>query len=337
MKKDKYNVAVIGATGSVGYETLNSIAERKFPIKNVYAVASSSSIGKEVSFGDSTLKVLTIEDLDFTNIDIAFFSAGSEVSKQYAKKAASLGCIVIDKSSLFRLDRDVPLIVPEVNLNDLKNHKNIISNPNCCSIPLALVLKPIDNAVTINRLVISTYQSVSGVGRDGMDELYSQTKAKYIFQDQNPSIFPKRIAFNIFPHIGDFNKDGDTSEEVKIALELEKIIGSHIQSSLTCVRVPVFVGHSMSVNIELENSIDALEVAEILSEADGIRVTSLDNEERYSTPIDVVGEDFAYVSRIRNDASRKNSINLWIACDNLRKGAALNAVQIAEELIKHYL
>jgi aspartate-semialdehyde dehydrogenase len=334
----KYNIAVIGSTGNVGREVLSMLAERNFPIKNIHAVASSSSIGAEVSFGDLVLKISSLDCLNFSKIDIAFFCAGSEVSKKYIPKATSAGCIVIDKSSFFRLDPEVPLIVPEANVSSLKTYKvkNIIANPNCCSIPLAVSLKPLDNAAKIKRMVISTYQSTSGAGKAAMDELYNQTKAKYVFTDLKPAVFPKQIAFNLFPHIGDFNDDGSTSEESKIALELEKIIGSHAKSSVTCVRVPVFVSHSMSVNVEFHKAIDAKGADEILSSSDGIAVFSQHNEEKYATPIDVVGDDLIYVSRIRDDNSQKNTINLWITADNLRKGAALNAVQIAEELIKSY-
>ena len=335
----KYNVAVVGATGNVGGETLNTLAERRFPTNNIYALASSNSIGKEVSYGDDVLKVRNIDDFDFSLVDIAFFSAGSAVSKQYISQATKKGCIVIDKSSLHRLDTNVPLIVPEANLQDLKdyNKANIIANPNCCVILLSVALKPLDNAAKIKRLVISTYQSTSGAGKAGMDELYTQTKSKYVFEDLEPSVFPKQIAFNLFPHIGDVNEDLSTSEEAKIDLELKKIIGSHIKNSITCVRVPVFVGHSMSVNIQFENEVDIEELSEILSEADGVTVISHDNEQQFTSPVEIVGEEHVFVSRIRKDLSCANSVNLWITGDNLRKGAALNAVQIAEELIKYYL
>lgn len=334
--KKKYNIAVIGATGNVGRETLNILAERDFPIGEIYAVASNESRGAEISFGDRVLKVVTLEGLDFSKINIAFFAASSDISKEYAPKAASKGCIVIDKSSFFRLDADVPLIVPEANLGSLKDYtlRNIISSPNCCTIPLAVVLKPLDNEAKIKRIVISTYQSVSGAGKTGMDELYDQTKSKYVFNDMAPRIFPKQIAFNLFPHIGDFNHDGSTSEESKIAMELEKIIGLHAKASVTCVRVPVFVGHAMSVNIEFSGKMEAEDADEILQEADGITVISTQNEAKYASPIDVVGEDNVYVSRVRKDDSLANTINLWITADNLRKGAALNSVQIAEELVK---
>jgi aspartate-semialdehyde dehydrogenase len=331
----KYNVVVIGATGNVGREVLNSLSQRNFPINKIFAVASPESVGKSVSFGDDTIKIHQITDLDFADLDFAFFCAGSKISKQYAKIASSKGCTVIDKSSFFRLDDDVPLIVPEANISALKNFKpgGIIANPNCCTIPLAVALKPLDNAAKIKRIVISTYQSVSGAGKDAMDELYRQTKSKFVFENLPPQVFPTQIAFNLFPHIGDFQDDGSTDEESKIENELKKIINNNIKVSVTCVRVPVFVSHSMSVNVEFKNSMDAKEAEEILSELDGIITYSCDNEIQYATPVDVVEDDNVYVSRIRNDRSCPNTINMWITTDNLRKGAALNAVQIAEKLI----
>ncbi len=333
--KKKYVIAVVGATGSVGREVLNYLSSREFPVKQVIALASEKSVGRQVSFGNDTLKVVQMKDFNFSGIDIAFFCAGSEVSRKYAKEAVNKGCIVIDKSSLFRLDDNVPLIVPEANLQALKNFKGgIIANPNCCTIPLSVVLKPLDNAVKIKRVVISTYQSVSGAGKLAMDELYKQTKAKFVFENLDARVFPKQIAFNLFPHIGEFKEDGYTDEEYKIQEELKKIIGNHLSSTVTCVRVPVFVSHSMSVNIEFEGKMDAVEAEELLYEADGIVVHSLENEMKYATPVDAVEHDDVFVSRIRNDHSKANCINMWVCTDNLRKGAALNAVQIAEELIK---
>ncbi len=332
----KYNIAIVGATGNVGRETLEILSERSFPVNNIYAIASSESYGKEVSFGEKLIKVCGIDNVDFSKIDIAFLAAGSEISEQYASKIAAQGCIIIDKSSLFRLDPKVPLIVPEANLVSLRDYtnKNIIANPNCCTIPIAVVLKPLDNASRIKRMVISTYQSVSGAGKAAMDELYNQTKAKYVFNDVPPKVFPKQIAFNLFPHIGSFNQDGSTTEESKISLELEKIIGPHAKASVTCVRVPVFVSHSMAVNVELNEKLEVEEAEEILRESDSIVVNSYLNDRQYACPIEVVGEDCVYVSRLRQDHSQPNTLNLWITADNLRKGAALNGVQIAEELIK---
>ncbi|KAJ6644905.1 Aspartate-semialdehyde dehydrogenase [Pseudolycoriella hygida] len=332
----RYNVAIVGATGNVGRETLEVLSERAFPINNVYAIASRESQNKEVSFGDKTLKISSIDNTDFSKIEIVFFATDAEISQKYVSNIARQGCLVIDKSSLFRLDPDVPLIVPEANLRSLKDYtkKNIIANPNCCTIPIAVVLKPLDNVAKIRRIIISTYQSVSGSGRAAMDELYNQTKAKYIFNDVQPQNFPRQIAFNLFPQIGNFNKDGSTTEESKISLELKKIIGSHIKATVTCVRVPVFVSHSMSINVEFSEELNVEEAEEILRESDSIEVNSLLNEIQYACPIDVVGTDLVYVSRIRKDYSQKNTLNLWITADNLRKGAALNGVQIAEELIK---
>ena len=277
---------------------------------------------------------MQMSELDFNKIDIAFFCAGSAVSEKYAQEAVKNGCTVIDKSSFYRLDKKVPLVVPEANINSLKDFKSgIISNPNCCTIPLAVALKPLDNAAKIKRLVISTYQSVSGAGKAAMDELYNQTKAKFIFEHLNPEVFPEQIAFNLFPHIGDFREDGYSEEEYKIEEELKKIIGEQVNPTVTCVRVPVFVSHSMSVNVEFEKNINAQEAEEILEDADGVITYNIKNEMKYATPIDAVENDEVFISRIRDDKSRKNSLNLWICSDNLRKGAALNAVQIAEEII----
>lgn len=332
----KYVIAVVGATGNVGREILNYLSSRKFPAKQVIALASELSIGRQVSFGDDTLKVDVLKDFDFAGIDIAFFCAGGEISRKYAKEAAKKGCIVIDKSSTFRLDDDVPLIVPEVNLKMLDGFKGgIIASPNCCTIPLSVILKPLDNAAKIKRVVISTYQSVSGAGKEAMDELYKQTKAKFVYEDLSSSVFPKQIAFNLFPQIGEFREDGYTDEEYKIQEELKKILGNHISPTITCVRVPVFVSHSMSVNVEFSSKMSAIEAEELLYEAEGVVVHSLDNDMKYATPIDTVESDEVYVSRIRDDSSCPNSINMWICVDNLRKGASLNAVQIAEELVRN--
>ena len=331
----KYNIAIVGATGNVGRATLSTLAERNFPVDKIFAIASSKSIGKEVSFGDQILKISSLENFDFTGVDIAFFSAGSLVSEKYSKNATDKGCIVIDKSSHFRMDPDVPLIVPEVNLIELKNYskKNIIANPNCCAVPLCVALKPLDNAAKIVKLVISTYQSVSGAGQEGMTELYDQTKSKYLFNDHSSKVFSKQIAFNVIPLIGEVGDNGISSEERKITEELNKILGRNINTSITCARVPVFIGHSMSVNVTFEEDLLASDAIEILSESDGITV----HEEGSLTPVEIVNDEMVFVSRIRNDAFAKNSLNLWVLTDNLYKGAALNAVQIAEELINHYL
>ena len=331
---NEYKIAVVGATGNVGRMVLEYLAERDFPVGTIDAYASEESAGKEVSFGDKdTLRVKQLDEINMDNLDLVFLCAGSKVSKEIKAKAEGADCVIIDKASAFRLDKDVPLIVPEANINHLQDYKRgFIANPNCCVIPLCVALKPLDNAAKIKRLVVSTYQSVSGAGNKAMDELYNQTKAKYSFDNVAPEAFPEQIAFNLMPHIGDFREDGSTEEEYKITQELEKIIGGHISSTVTCVRVPVFVGHSMSVNVEFENDISAEEAQEILSEADGVIINSHENEVKYTTPVDVTESDDVFVSRIRQDNTQKNSINLWIACDNLRKGAALNAVQIAEHI-----
>lgn len=332
---NKYTVAVIGATGNVGREILSNLLEGEFPVKTIIPIASGDSVGQQVSFGDETLDVLQIDKVDFKDIDFAFFCTGEEVSKKYAKEVASTGCIVIDKSSYFRMNTDIPLIVPEANIRALKDLKSrIIANPNCCVIPLAVALKPLDNAAKIKRIVISTYQSVSGAGKAAMDELYIQTKAKFVFEEITAKALPKQIAFNLFPHIGNFREDGYTEEEYKIAIELQKVMGAHVNPTVTCVRVPVFVSHCMSVNVQFEKKIDAKEAEEILYEADGVIVYSDENQSQYATPVDVVRQDEVFVSRIRNDLTAENAINLWIATDNLRKGAALNAIQIAKEIIK---
>ncbi|MFK8040434.1 MAG: aspartate-semialdehyde dehydrogenase [Rickettsiaceae bacterium] len=334
----KYSVAVVGATGSVGSKILQLLSEQDFPIKEIYAIGSKSSAIREVPFGYDMLTVQVIDDVDFSSVDISFFAVNDNVSKKYAPIVASKGSVVIDKSTYFRYDDQVPLVVPEANLSSMKaySNKNIISNPNCCVIPLAVALKPLDNLAKIKRLVISTYQSASGVGKAGMQELYNNTKAKYTSSEVQPDVFPDQIAFNLFPCIGDFGADGYCDEETKISLELQKIIGSHIKSTVTCVRVPVFIGHCMSVNVEFKDKIDAKDAIEVLKESDGISVIS-SKLKPYITSIDCVGKEEVFVSRIRNDLSCANSINLWITADNLFKGAALNAVQIAQELISEYL
>lgn len=332
----KYNIAVVGATGNVGRETILILSERQFPINEIHALASSESLGQKVSFGEK--KILAIESLDgfdFSNIDIVFSSAGSHVSRHFVKKAVDQGAIVIDKTSLFRMEENVPLIVPEVNGHLISDYKKsgIISNPNCVSIPMAVALKPLDNASRIKRIVASTYQSTSGFGRAAMDELHDQTKSKFLLEQLKSKIFERQIAFNIIPKIGDFEDDYYTEEEHKISEELSKIMGNHVQSTITSVRVPLFVGHSISVNVEFEKDMNAKEATEILTEADGVRVMNMESEMQYITAVETVGEDEVFVMRIRDDYTRSNSINMWITCDNLRKGAALNAVQIAESLI----
>lgn len=332
----KYNIAVVGATGNVGRETISILSERRFPINKIHAIASSESVGKKVSFGEEgVLPIESLDGFDFKNIDIIFSSAGSHISRKFVRNAAEMGAVVIDKTSLFRMEDDVPLIVPEVNghLINPSMKSCIIANPNCIAIPMSVALKPLDNASKIKRIVASTYQSTSGAGRAAMDELHDQTKSKFMLEQLKSKVFERQIAFNLIPKIGDFEDDYYTEEEQKISAELTKIMGSHVKSTITSVRVPLFIGHSISVNIEFERDMDAVEASEILQESEGVRVITMDSEMQYITPVETVGEDEIFVMRIRNDDTRPNSLNMWITCDNLRKGAALNAVQIAELLI----
>lgn len=333
----KYNVAVVGATGVVGQEMLNTLSERNFPIGNIHAIASRDSTGKEVSFGDEKiLKIEPLDSFDFTKVDIALFSAGSERSKHFAPIAASKGAIVIDNSSAFRMDTSVSLIIPEVNPEDYKHfsNKKIISNPNCVAIAMLMALKPLEDEFGIKRIVASSYQSVSGAGKEAMDELYAQTKAKFVYQDMQNNVFPREIAFNVIPQIGDIDKNGDTDEEVKIRNEIKKILGNQIETSVTAVRVPVFVGHSVSVNVEFEDEVDMKTVEKALSNFPGL--VFIKDHNGYMTPKQVACDQDVYVSRVRIDESKPNCLNMWVVGDNLRKGAALNAVQIAEMLIKEY-
>lgn len=334
-----YKIAVVGATGNVGREILQTLADRKFPASKVVALASRNSVGKKVSFGEEEiLEVQALDDYDFSDTDIALFSPGSAVSKIHAPRAAKQGCVVIDNTSHFRMDADVPLVVPEVNADALKdfNKRNIIANPNCSTIQMVVALKPLHDVNPIKRIVVSTYQSVSGAGKDAMDELYDQTKALYVHEHKEPKKFTKRIAFNVIPHIDVFMPDGSTKEEWKMREETKKIMGANIPVSATCVRVPVFVGHSESINIEFTNPITPEEIFDIYEDAEGIIVIDRHENGGYSTPVEATGEDAVFVSRIRPDSSVKNGINMWVVSDNLRKGAALNAVQIAETLIAQF-
>ncbi len=334
-----YKLAVVGATGNVGREILSILAERKFPAHEVVALASRNSVGKQVSFGEEQiLTVEALEDYDFSDTDIAQFSPGSAVSKIHAPRAAKQGCVVIDNTSYFRMDADIPLVVPEVNAHALKDFskRNIIANPNCSTIQMVVALKPLHDVNPIKRIVVSTYQSVSGAGKDAMDELYNQTKALYVHEHKEPKKFTKRIAFNIIPHIDVFMEDGSTKEEWKMREETKKIMGADIPVSATCVRVPVFVSHSESINIEFTNPITPEEIFDIYEEADGIMVVDRHDDGGYTTPAEATGEDAVFVSRIRPDSSVANGINMWVVSDNLRKGAALNAVQIAETLIAQF-
>ncbi len=336
-----YRVVVVGATGNVGREILAILAERAFPIDEVAAVASSRSTGSEVDFGDSgtTLKVHNIEHFDFAGWDMALFAAGSDVSKAYAPKAAAVGCVVIDNSSLYRMDPDVPLIVPEVNPDAIDGYKrkNIIANPNCSTAQMVVVLKPLHDAARIKRVVVATYQSVSGAGKDGMDELFEQTRGIFVGDKTDPVKFTKQIAFNVIPHIDDFLDDGSTKEEWKMVAETKKILDKKIKLVATCVRVPVFVGHSEAINIEFENEISADEARDLLRESPGVMVVDKREDGGYATPVECAGDYATYVSRIREDPTVDSGLTLWCVSDNLRKGAALNAVQIAELLGRKHL
>jgi aspartate-semialdehyde dehydrogenase len=335
-----YNVAVVGATGNVGREMLSILSERQFPAKEVFAIASRRSIGVDVSFGDATLKCKDLETFDFSKIDFCLMSAGGSVSKEWSPRIAAKGAIVIDNSSAWRYDQDVPLIVPEVNADAVSGYrkKNIIANPNCSTMQLVVALKPLHDRATIKRVVVATYQSVSGAGKDAMDELWGQTKGKYVpGQEVEPKKFTKEIAFNCIPHVDVFMEDGYTREEWKMVAETKKILDPKIKVTATCVRVPVFVGHSEAVNLEFENPITAEEAREILREAPGCLVIDKREPGGYITPMEAAGEDATYISRIREDATVENGLALWVVSDNLRKGAALNAVQIAEVLINRKL
>jgi aspartate-semialdehyde dehydrogenase len=334
-----YRVAVVGATGNVGREVLNILAERKFPADEVFALASSRSIGKEISYGDKVLKAKDLQHFDFSTVDFAIMSAGGSISKEWAPRIAAAGAIVIDNSSYWRYHSDVPLIVPEVNghvldrwLNDAKRN-NIIANPNCSTAQLVVALKPLHDAATIKRAVVSTYQSVSGAGKEGVDELWNQTKGIFVNDSPTPQKFPKQIAFNVIPHIDVFMEDGYTKEEWKVLAETKKILDPKIKVTCTAVRVPVFVGHSEAVNLEFEKPISADEARDLLREAPGISVLDKREAGGYATPVEAVGEYDTFVSRIREDVTVENGLAMWVVSDNLRKGAALNTVQIAELLV----
>jgi aspartate-semialdehyde dehydrogenase len=336
-----YRVVVVGATGNVGREMLNILAEREFPADEIAAVASPRSTGDVIDFGESgrELKVRNLEHFDFAGWDIALFAAGSGPTKIHAPRAAEAGCTVIDNSSLYRMDPDVPLIVPEVNAEaiDLYRRRNIIANPNCSTAQMVVALKPLHDAAGIRRVVVSTYQSVSGAGKAGMDELFEQSRNIFVGDANEPVKFPKQIAFNLIPQIGDFLDDGSTTEEWKMVVETKKILDPRIKVTATCVRVPVFVGHSESINIELEREISAEEAQKILREAPGVLLVDKREAGGYVTPVEAVGEYATYISRVREDPTIENGLNLWCVSDNLRKGAALNAVQIAELLGRRHL
>ena len=335
-----YNIVVVGATGKVGREMLSILSERDFPIKEIVALASRRSIGTEVSYGDKTLKTKDLEGFNFSGYDIALFAIGSDATKEHAPRAAKSGCLVIDNSSLYRYDPEVPLIVPEVNSNaifDFKN-KNIIANPNCSTSQMVVALRPLHDRARIKRVVVSTYQSVSGSGKEGIDELWNQTKGVYVpHQGVSPMVYTKKIAFNVIPHIDVFLEDGSTKEEWKMIAETQKILDKNINVTATCVRVPVFVGHSESINIEFEEFLGVDEARSILRESDGIMVIDKREDGGYITPVECVGDNATFISRIRQDNTVENGLNLWCVSDNLRKGAALNAVQIAETYVSKVL
>lgn len=330
-----FKVAIVGATGNVGREMLNILEERGFPVSEVVALASRRSMGTEVAFGDRTLKVRDLAQYDFSDTDICLMSAGGAISKEWSPKIGAKGCIVIDNSSAFRYESDVPLIVPEVNPDAISgfSKRNIIANPNCSTAQLVVALKPLHDRAKIKRVVVSTYQSVSGAGKDGMDELFEQSRAVFVADPVETKKFTKRIAFNVIPHIDVFMEDGYTKEEWKMVAETKKMLDPKIKLVATCVRVPVFIGHSESVNIEFENEISPEEARDILRDAPGCLVIDTHEDGGYITPYEAAGEDATYISRIREDATVENGLVMWIVSDNLRKGAALNSIQIAELLV----
>ncbi|MBL1420719.1 MAG: aspartate-semialdehyde dehydrogenase [Alphaproteobacteria bacterium] len=334
-----YKVAVVGATGNVGREMLAILAEREFPVDEIFALASSRSQGREISFGDKNIKCQNLEHFDPSKADVALFSAGGSVSEKYAPKFAAAGCIVIDNSSFFRYHSDVPLVIPEVNADAVEGVKarNIIANPNCSTMQMLVALKPLHDAFGIKRIVVSTYQSVSGGGTAAMDELFSQTRGIFVNDLIEKEIFTKQIAFNVIPHIDEFMEDGYTKEEWKLVAETKKILDPKIKVTATAVRVPVFIGHSEAINIEFEREVTADAAREILRVAPGVLVVDKRDDGGYVTPVEAVGEDATYVSRIREDATVENGLNIWVVSDNLRKGAALNTVQIAELLVNRGL
>jgi aspartate-semialdehyde dehydrogenase len=334
-----YKVAVVGATGNVGREMLSVLHERQFPASEVVALASTKSVGVEVSFGDGVLKVKALDYYDFKGTDIVLMSAGGVVSKKWAPKIAAQGAIVIDNSSAWRMDREVPLVVPEVNADALDKgiKKGIVANPNCSTAQLVVALKPLHDAAVIKRCVVATYQSVSGAGKDAMDELFRQTRSVFVADPIEVECFTKQIAFNVIPHIDVFLDSGYTKEEWKMMVEVQKILDPDIQVTATCVRVPVFIGHSEVVNLEFEKPITAAQARSLLREAPGCLVVDKHEDGGYVTPIECAGEDATYISRIRKDPTVEHGLSMWVVSDNLRKGAALNAVQIAECLINRKL
>ncbi len=338
-----YKVAIVGATGNVGREMLNILAEREFPVSEVVPLASRRSQGTEVSFGDKTLTCKTLDNYDFSDTDFCLMSAGSAISKEWSPKIGAMGCVVIDNSSCWRYDQEVPLVVPEVNAHVLEDYmaknsrKNIIANPNCSTAQLVVALKPLHDRFKIKRVVVSTYQSVSGAGKEAMEELWDQTKGIFVTDAPEPQKFTKQIAFNVIPHIDVFMEDGYTKEEWKMMAETKKMMDPKIKLTATCVRVPVFVGHSEAINIEFEEEVTADQARDILREAPGCLVVDKHEDGGYVTPVECVGDFATFISRIREDITIENGLNLWVVSDNLRKGAALNTVQIAEALINRGL
>lgn len=331
-----HTIAIAGATGNVGQEILKTLHERNFPVKDVIALASSRSVGREVSFGDQNLKVRDLVTFDFKGVDIVLSSPGGAVSAEHSPRAAKAGAVVIDNTSHFRMDPDVPLIVPEVNPEAIKDHtkRNIIANPNCSTIQMVVALKPLHDFAKIKRVVVSTYQSVSGSGKDAMDELFNQTKGVFEMKEATPNVYPKQIAFNVIPQIDVFMDDGMTKEEWKMVVETKKILDGKIKVAANCVRVPVFIGHAEMVNVEFENEISAAQAKEEWRKAPGVTVIDREHEDiEYVTPAEIQGEDDVFISRVREDSTLDNGLNFWCVSDNLRKGAALNAVQIAELLV----
>tara|TARA_B100000085_G_scaffold206512_1_gene190195 strand:- start:105 stop:1148 length:1044 start_codon:yes stop_codon:yes gene_type:complete len=338
----KYNVAIAGATGNVGREIIQILEDKNFPVDQLFLLASSRSKGQTIEFRGEQLIVEDLAEFDFSKAHLGLFSPGGKISAEYAPKAAKAGCLVIDNTSYFRMKNDVPLIVPEVNASDLEDffnneeRSNIIANPNCSTIQMVVALKPLHDQAIINRVVVSTYQSVSGAGKDAMDELFNQTQNIYSNKNIEKNKFTKQIAFNVIPHIDTFVDNGNTKEEEKMINETKKILDEGIKVSATCVRVPVFISHAESINVEFDSPLSDQEASKLLKEFDGVSVIDFRKDEGYVTPIEAAGEDKVYVSRIRNDTSVDNGLNIWVVADNLRKGAALNAVQIAELVISRY-
>ena len=338
----KYNVAIAGATGNVGREIIQILEDKNFPVDQLFLLASSRSKGQTIEFRGEQLIVEDLAEFDFSKAHLGLFSPGGKISAEYAPKAAKAGCLVIDNTSYFRMKNDVPLIVPEVNASDLEDffnneeRSNIIANPNCSTIQMVVALKPLHDQAIINRVIVSTYQSVSGAGKDAMDELFNQTQNIYANKNIEKNKFTKQIAFNVIPHIDTFVDNGNTKEEEKMINETKKILDEGIKVSATCVRVPVFISHAESINIEFDSPLSDQEASKLLKEFDGVSVIDFRKDEGYVTPIEAAGEDKVYVSRIRNDTSLDNGLNIWVVADNLRKGAALNAVQIAELVISRY-